>query len=68
MTAAMFTDENALSAIGNNVESTTNSLQIAINMSLDGQKILRSKLKETKSTHVNFTNKKIEHLPILINH
>ena len=28
----------------------------------------RIKLNETKSTHANFTNRKIEHLPILINH
>ena len=65
--SSTFANGTALLAT-NNEETATNSLQISVKNVTRWAKKLCIKLTETKSTSVNFNNRKIEHLPILVNH
>lgn len=66
-TIATFADDTAILATGDNIEEATNKLQRATNEVCNWTKRWRIKLNETKSTHINFTNKKINWKPIEIN-
>lgn len=66
-TIATFADDTAIIAVGDSIEETTNKLQAATDKVNNWTKKWRIKLNESKSMHVNFTNKKINHLPIVIN-
>ncbi len=67
-TIATYADDTAILAVGNNVVEATNKLQTSINTVSNWMKKWRIKLKETKSVHVNFTNKtNFNRIPITIN-
>ena len=55
-------------AIDNNNTESTAKLQAAITKVQSWTRKWRIKLNETKSVHIDFTNKRIEHKPIYINH
>jgi len=55
-------------AIGDNNTESTEKLQAAITKVQSWTRKWRIKLNETKSVHIDFTNKRIEHKPIHINH
>ena len=64
---ATFADDTAILATDKSIESATEKLQRALDKICEWTKIWRIALNETKSIHVNFTNKKINNLPIFIN-
>lgn len=64
---ATFADDTAILAMDESVESSTRKLQRALNKVYNWTKTWRIVLNETKSTHVNFTYKKVNNLPIYIN-
>lgn len=64
---ATFADDTAVVAVDVNVVNSTNKLQSAINKVSGWTKRWRIRLNESKSTHVNFTYKKVAPHPILIN-
>jgi hypothetical protein len=55
-------------AIGDNNTESTEKLQASITKVQSWTRKWRIKLNETKSVHIDFTNKRIEHKPIYINH
>jgi len=55
-------------AIGNNNTESTEKLQAAITKLQSWTRKWRIKLNETKSEHIDFINRRIEHKPIHINH
>jgi len=65
---ATFADDTAIMAIGDNNTESTEKLQAAITKVQSWTRKWRIKLNETKSVHIDFTNKRIEHKPIHINH
>jgi hypothetical protein len=65
---ATFADDTALVSVNNDIVSSTNALQLASDKLVSWTKKWRIKLNEQKSTHINFTNKKISQiLPLYIN-
>jgi Reverse transcriptase (RNA-dependent DNA polymerase) len=66
-TIATFADDTAIMAVGNDNIESTSKLQIAINKIQIWTNKWRIKLNETKSVHVDFTNKKIAQIPVNIN-
>lgn len=64
---ATFADDTAILAVDDTVEEATNKLQMALNKVKNWTQRWRIKLNETKSTHTNFTYKKIANLPLVIN-
>lgn len=64
---ATFADDTAVMAIADTNEETTSKLQRSMNIIQEWTKRWRIKLNETKSTHVDFTNKRIVHKPLYIN-
>lgn len=64
---ATFADDTAILAVGDTVAEATNKLQRSINAVSNWTKKWRIKLNEAKSAHVNFTNKKVNSIPIVIN-
>lgn len=62
-----FADDTAILAISDSVESSTEKLQRALDKISVWTKKWRIVLNESKSTHVNFTYKKITNLPTYIN-
>ena len=66
-TIATFADDTAILAVGSTNEEATANLQKSVSKMYEWTKKWRIKLNEKKSTHVNFTNKKIQYIPILIN-
>lgn len=66
---ATFADDTAIIATGKNIEDATDRLQTAINAVNNWTKKWRIKLNETKSAHINFTNKRVNpmSLPVEIN-
>ncbi|KAL1497326.1 hypothetical protein ABEB36_008308 [Hypothenemus hampei] len=54
-------------AVGNDHEEAAKQLQSSVNKITNWTKQWRIKLNETKSIHVNFTNKKKQHIPVNIN-
>jgi predicted GIY-YIG superfamily endonuclease len=65
-TMATFADDTAVMAIGKTVESSIRKLQSAVKKKLLAGKKWQIKLNESKSVHIDFTNKKIGQ-PIFIN-
>ena len=55
-------------AIGDNNNESTENLQPSITKVQSWTRKWRIKLNETKSFHIDFSNKRIEHKPIYINH
>lgn len=66
-TIATFADDTAILAIGKNHEEAARKLQISVNKISNWSKQWRIKMNESKSVHINFTNKKKEYLPVNIN-
>lgn len=63
---ATFADDTALLATGPDIQSATNKLQTAVNNVTNWANKWRIKLNEVKSTHVNFTNKKYDYIPVIV--
>jgi hypothetical protein len=55
-------------AIGDNNSESTQKLQMAITEVQRWTRKWRIKLNNTKSVHIDFTNQRVEHKPIYINH
>lgn len=66
-TIATFADDTAILAVGKNHEEAANKLQTSVNQINNWTKRWRIKLNETKSVHINFTNKSEQQIPISIN-
>jgi len=64
---ATFADDTAILAVDENVNAATSKLQRSLDKVNIWTKQWRIKLNEAKSTHINFTNKKVDPLPITIN-
>lgn len=67
-TIATFADDTAVLAVGKTHEEAANKLQISVNQIHNWTKRWRIKLNETKSVHINFTNKSDQQIPININY
>lgn len=65
-TMATFANDTAILAVGDTVEEATYNLQSAVNKISVWTKKWRIQLNGSKSIHVNFTNKKIQNIPIII--
>lgn len=66
-TMATFADDTAVLAVGDTVEEASIKLQRSINNISTWMKKWRLKLNESKSTHINFTNRTVINVPIIIN-
>ena len=64
---ATFADDTAIIAVGKNHEEAARKLQTSIDQINTWRKRWRIKLNESKSIHVNFTNKQKQYIPIRIN-
>lgn len=64
---ATFADDTALLAVDKNVNSAAGRLQSALDKVSKWTKRWRIKLNEAKSSHINFTYRKIDTIPILVN-
>lgn len=64
---ATFADDTAIMALGQNNTQSTDKLQTAINKVQLWTKKWRIKLNESKSVHVDFTNKNLLYKPVCIN-
>lgn len=62
-----FVDDTSILVRGRGIEESTNKLQTTINQTNTWTKKWRIKLNGTKSTHINFTNRKIDLVPVTIN-
>jgi hypothetical protein len=65
-TMARFADDTAVMAIGETIDISTRKLQSAVNKVAIWTRKWRIKLNESKSVHIDFTNK-IRQQPIFIN-
>ena len=65
---ATFANDTAIMAISDNNNGSTEQLQAAITKVQSWTRKWRIKLNETKSVHIDFTNKRIQHKQIYINH
>lgn len=66
-TIATFADDTAIMSLGKNNLESTEKLQAALNDIHSWTKKWRIKLNESKSVHVDFTNKLISYKPVYIN-
>jgi hypothetical protein len=66
-TMATFTNDTAVMAIGETVESSTRKLQSAVNKVAIWTRKWRIKFNESKSVHIDFTNNRIKQQSIFIN-
>lgn len=66
-TTATFADDTAILAVGKTNEEATEKLQMATNQVNRWTRKWRIRLNETKSVHVNFTNKNTQHIIVNIN-
>ena len=66
-TVATFADGTAILAVGTSNEESTGKLQTAINQIQTWTKKWNIQLNESKSVHINFTNRRIENIPVTIN-
>lgn len=62
-----FADDTALLTLGDNIVESTNKFQRAVDAMNNWTKRWRIRFNETKSVHINFTNRRITRLPIVIN-
>lgn len=60
-------DDTAILAIGDDTQEVTEKLQTAVNQIYSWTKKWRIKLNETKSVPVDFTYRRIQHIPLNIN-
>lgn len=67
VTVVTFADDTALMAVGEGVEEVSERLQRGLNEVNSWIKHWRIRLNETKSVHVNFTNKTVPYVPLTIN-
>lgn len=67
VTVATFADDTAILSVDETVEDATETLQVAINRINTWTKRWLIKLNEAKSVHVNFTNKRVQYIPLTIN-
>jgi hypothetical protein len=65
---AAFAEDTAIMAIGDNNNESTQKLQMAITEVQRWTRKWQIKLNKTKSVHIDFTNQRVEHNPIYINH
>lgn len=65
-TLATFADDTAILSVGKNEVESTQILQNAVDAVLNWTKKWGLKLNSIKSIHVNYTNKKIQHIPIIV--
>jgi hypothetical protein len=63
-----FADDTAIMAIGDNNSESTQKLQVAITEAQRWTDKWRIKVNKTKSVHIDFTNQRVEHKAIYINH
>ena len=63
---ATFADDTCILAVGENEDQATQKLQASLDNIVEWTAKWRIKLDESKSMHINFTNKNIRHLPICI--
>ena len=66
-TVDTFADDTAILTLGNSNEESTGKLQTAINQIQKRTKKWHIQLNESKSVHINFTNRRLEHIPVTIN-
>jgi hypothetical protein len=64
---ATFADDTAIMAVGGDVEEATNKLQSAADKISNWTSQWLIKLNGDKSIHVNFTNQRCHHMPIIMN-
>jgi hypothetical protein len=64
---ATFADDTGVLAVGCNEQEANNNLQVALNKISAWTNLWRIKLNETKSVHINFTNRRAEQIPIIVN-
>ena len=64
---ATYADDTAIMAVGGDVEEATDKLQRAADEINSWTRQWLIKIKADKSTHVNFTNKRCPHIPIIMN-
>lgn len=64
---ATFADDTAVLTTCKDHVEAAKKLQISINKIKDWTKRWKIKLNETKSTHINFTNKRNQYIPVRIN-
>lgn len=66
-TIATFADDTAIMATGATQEEAVEKVQTAVNIIFDWTKKWRVKLNESKSVHIDFTNKRTNYHPVNIN-
>lgn len=66
-TIATFADDTAIMAIGDNHSQSTQKVQSAVNRIVEWTDKWRIKLNESKSVHIDFTNKREQYHPVRIN-
>ena len=64
---ATFADDTTIMAVGDSVEGATEKLQQAVDKVNNWTRKWLIRLNEAKSVHVDFTNKRCQHIPITIN-
>jgi hypothetical protein len=64
---ATFADDTAIMAVGGDVQDATNKLQRSADEISNWTDQWLIKLKEGKSTHMTFTNKRCYYIPIIMN-
>jgi hypothetical protein len=65
--SAIFADNTMILAVGTSNEESTGKLQTAINQIQTWTKKWNIQLNESKSVHINFTNRHFEHFAVIIN-
>lgn len=66
-TTATFADDTAILAVGNNNTESTSKLRKSISRLQNWTTKWKIKMNETKSVHVDFTNKRINYIPVHLN-
>ncbi|RZF33214.1 hypothetical protein LSTR_LSTR009759 [Laodelphax striatellus] len=66
-TVATFADDTAVLTLGNNCQESMKKLQDAADKISNWSRLWRIKINETKSVQVNFTNRKFDQIPLIIN-
>lgn len=66
-TIATFADDTAIMAVGSTHAEAAEKVQVAVNEIHDWTRKWRIKLNESKSVHINFTNKKDQYCAVFIN-
>lgn len=65
-TVATFADDTAILSLDDTIEQSTTNLQETVDQVINCTKKWRIKLNETKSVHVNFTNRRLQQYPRII--